>query len=81
MRSDEPLHALAERRSKKEVLDKVPLNIISDATVWNDPILIDAYLTQTYVEMYILTNETYGNDWNTGESWFAPFAVNEVSDE
>ena len=65
----------------KEVLNKVPLDIISDNAVWSDQTLIDAFLTQCYSQMYILTNETYGGDWNTGESWFAPFAVNVVSDE
>jgi hypothetical protein len=66
---------------QKNVLDKVPLDIISDNTVWSDQVLIDAYLTEAYSETYVLTNETMGNNWDDGESWAAPFAVNEVSDE
>ncbi|SDE41766.1 Starch-binding associating with outer membrane [Mucilaginibacter pineti] len=73
--------ALSASSCQKNVLDKVPLDIISDATVWNDPILIDAYLTQVYSQLSILTNETKGNDWNTGESWYTPFEINQVSDE
>lgn len=42
---------------QKGVLDKVPLDIISDNTVWNDQILIDAYLTETYSETHVLANE------------------------
>lgn len=66
----------------KGVLDKVPLDIISDGTVWNDPALIDAYLTQTYAQMYILTNETPGSTtWSDNENSSACLVVNELSDE
>ncbi|NJK98615.1 MAG: RagB/SusD family nutrient uptake outer membrane protein, partial [Bacteroidales bacterium] len=33
---------------EKEILDKKPLDIISDAQVWNDPALIQAYVTNLY---------------------------------
>lgn len=66
---------------KKGVLDKVPLNIMSDSQVWEDQILIDAYLTQAYAQTYVFLNETPGNNWDNGASWAAPFAVNQVSDE
>jgi len=66
---------------KKDVLDKVPLDIISDNTLWSDQALIDAYLTGAYSKMYILTNETYGNDWNTGESWPVWSDINSIADE
>lgn len=32
----------------QDVLDKKPLDIISDAVVWNDPVLIEAYIAQQY---------------------------------
>jgi len=65
----------------KEVLNKVPLDVISDATLWNDQTLIDAFLTQTYAEMYMLTAEIPGNSWDTGDEWFPPFYINDISDE
>jgi starch-binding outer membrane protein, SusD/RagB family len=64
----------------KEVLDKKPLDIISDADVWNDPTLIDAYLTEMYYQMYFLANESGGTLWN-GDAFCACYEVNEVSDE
>lgn len=35
----------------EDVLDKEPLDIISDAAVWSDPVLINDYLGQCYAEM------------------------------
>jgi hypothetical protein len=66
---------------KKDVLNKVPLDIISDNNVWSDPVLVDAYLTQVYAQVYILTNENNDNPWPEGESGVGPMEVNEVSDE
>ncbi len=64
------------------VLDKAPLNIISDDAVWNDPALIDAYLTQAYAQIYIFTNETPGaSQWADSDNSGAPALINEVSDE
>jgi hypothetical protein len=34
-----------------DVLTKYPLDMISDQTVWNDPVLIEQYLTQCYAEV------------------------------
>ncbi|HEY0610010.1 MAG TPA: RagB/SusD family nutrient uptake outer membrane protein, partial [Chitinophaga sp.] len=65
----------------KDVLDKQPLDTISDAVVWNDQALIDAYLTQAYLQMYILDNETPNSDWASSDDWNGPFIVNELSDE
>ncbi len=42
-----------------DVLDKEPLDIISDATVWSDPVLIDDYLAQCYAEMKFAWETTY----------------------
>ncbi|MGV8092583.1 MAG: RagB/SusD family nutrient uptake outer membrane protein [Mangrovibacterium sp.] len=64
----------------EEVLDKKPLDMISDETVWNDKTLINAYLTQCYSEMYFFANESVGNLWS-GDCWFPVFTVSEVSDE
>ena len=44
----------------EDVLDKQPLDIISDATVWSDPVLIDDYLNQCYAEMVFLHETQYG---------------------
>jgi hypothetical protein len=65
----------------KDVLDKQPLDTISDAVVWNDQALTDAYLTQSYLQMYILDNETPNSDWASSDDWNGPFIVNELSDE
>ena len=64
----------------KAVLDKVPLNIISDATLWNDQNLIDAYLTEVYTQMPILTMDCFGNGF-WGYLYYGEFAINNVSDE
>ena len=64
----------------KQVLDKQPLDIISDANVWGDKALVNAYLTHVYYEMYFLANESGGAGWN-GDGFYAEFEVNEVSDE
>ena len=72
---------------KKDVLDKRPLDLITDAVVWNDPALIDAYLTQLYAQTAIFTNESpsYNNgfqgDWLGGEQSGGPFWINEIADE
>ena len=65
----------------KDVLNKKPLDAISDAVVWNDQVLIDAYLTQAYLQMYILCNETPNTAWESSDDWNGPFIVNEMSDE
>lgn len=64
----------------KQVLDKEPLDIISDANVWSDKSLVNAYLTHIYYEMYWLANESGGAGWD-GDGFYAEFEVNEVSDE
>lgn len=63
-----------------DVLNKVPLDIISDESVWSDNALIEAYLVQCYFHMSYFGNESGGNGWD-GDAHFAGFAVNEVSDE
>lgn len=67
------------------VIDKKPLNIISDKEVWEDPVLIDAYLTEAYLKMHILNNETpeprVGGTWEDTDDWNGPYIINELSDE
>ena len=33
-----------------DILDKEPLDIISDNAVWSDPVLIDSYLAECYYQ-------------------------------
>lgn len=66
----------------KGVLEKKPLNIISDAIVWNDPTLVDAYLTECYAEMGFMNDIEYdpsGNHWGYG--WFGIFTQTIIADE
>ncbi|OOQ58778.1 RagB/SusD family nutrient uptake outer membrane protein [Mucilaginibacter pedocola] len=65
----------------KEVLDKRPLNIISDADVFKDPALINAYLTQIYFDMPVLGNDCNANGAFDGDASWHAFDINDVSDE
>ena len=42
-----------------DVLDKKPLDIISDATVWNDASLTEQYLTECYAEVGPYLDQSY----------------------
>ncbi|WP_069658208.1 RagB/SusD family nutrient uptake outer membrane protein [Arcticibacter eurypsychrophilus] len=64
----------------KGVLDKVPLDIISDAVVWNDQALVEAYLTGAYVSTTVFTNDAVVVE-SSAQPFFAMFYVNNVSDE
>lgn len=70
-----------------DVLDKEPLDVISGAAVWGDKALMNAHLTNAYVKMYILDNETPehfedpANGQHNSVIWNGPFAINELSDE
>lgn len=37
-----------------DILDKKPLDIISDDIVWDDPTLVDSYIASQYIEMSVL---------------------------
>lgn len=52
-----------------DILDKEPLDMISDATVWKDPVLMDAYLAQQYDFTPVLVQDA--NECITG-SWTLP---------
>ncbi len=40
-----------------DILDKKPLDMMTDAVVWEDPVLIDAYLTTQYTYTSVLVND------------------------
>src|SRR3546814_4821406 len=65
----------------KSVHDKVPLDIISDAVVWNDPVLMDAYLAETWADTYVLVNEVNGNAIQNGKGWFQITWPNKIGGE
>lgn len=47
----------------KDVLEKIPLTSYSDATVWEDANLVDAYINNTY--------RTMPYAWNDYDNWYA----------
>lgn len=60
-------------------MDKTPLDIVSDAVLWNDPTLADAFLTQIYAEMTtwdLEFNPLSGDDYKSGF-----FDISTVTDE
>jgi hypothetical protein len=46
--------------SCNQVLEKAPLNIISEDKVWNDAVLINAYVDRVYAEMSFLVRDGSG---------------------
>jgi starch-binding outer membrane protein, SusD/RagB family len=71
--------------SCEDMLDKKPLNIISDGVVWEDETLIDAYLTEIYGEMVFFVNDLYGNSMYTpiflAKNWFDMCMTINICDE
>lgn len=63
--------------SCENILDKQPLDIISDAVVWSDPVLIDAYLNQCYAEMGFYHEMPYG----ASPDWFDVDQATTIADE
>lgn len=61
----------------KDVLEKKPLDIISDEVVWSDPALIDAYLTQCYAEIGFINDIEYSGD----KGWFPLTTQTIIADE
>src|SRR5690606_26208000 len=71
---------------KKDILNKQPLDIISDAALWNDETLINAFLVHCYSETYVFVNETPNGgvgwtNWDLGTAKTAWGYINEISDE
>ena len=63
--------------SCEKVLDKQPLDIISDAVVWSDPVLIDSYLNECYAEMGFYHEMPYG----ASQDWFDVDQATTIADE
>jgi hypothetical protein len=86
---------LAVTSCQEEILDKEPLDLITDAAVWNDPTLIDAFLTMQYNLTTVMVNETshYMASWGEGspidgfgditqtEHGYGPLEINNFADE
>lgn len=75
---------LAAGACNKNVLDKAPLDIISDNVVWSDPALVDAFLTECYAQTYVFHNVSVDNSWDNlwnGDGGPAPMYISDVSDE
>jgi len=64
-----------------DVLDKKPLDNISDATVWIDETLIDADITGAYAKTTVLTNEADAVVLAGSSNFFSIYFINNVSDE
>lgn len=73
--------SLALFSCNKDVLDKKPLDIISDVDLWNDPALIDAYLTQCYEEIGFINDIEYADSDGWGDQWFQLATQTNCSDE
>lgn len=63
---------------QEDILDKKPLDLISDATVWNDPALIDAYLTGIYADMAVWDKDN-NNTSNARTWWYVD--IDKIADE
>lgn len=63
------------------VLDKEPLDIISDEVVWKDPVLIDLYLRQCYAEMSFFNEMQYGGNQDDVSSGNNPMIALGMADE
>jgi hypothetical protein len=80
---------------QNNILDKQPKDLITDATVWSDPVLIDAFLTMQYSLTTVMENETatYIESWSAGspvdKAWdiyqsehgYGPLVINNIADE
>lgn len=64
----------------EDVLEKKPLDTITDAVLWGDPILMDDYLTQCYSELRFYFNMPYGKGINDLMNNYALEAIT-LSDE
>lgn len=63
--------------SCEKVLDRKPLDRISDAVVWNDPTLVDAYILDIYSRMLFQNNEQAQSP--SGRNY--AFLINIVTDQ
>ncbi len=70
----------------KDVLNKAPLDVITELTLWSDSTLIDAFVNQVYAEMTFFTSESgtsyaVTNDYMSDDTWSGMFLITNVSDE
>lgn len=86
---------LAGTSCQDYILDKEPLDLITDATVWEDPTLINAFLTMQYNLTSVMVNEcrSYIEAWGSrspidggwdihgSEHSYGPLAINNFADE
>ena len=71
------------------ILDREPLDIISDAQVYKDQTLADSKLLLAYTKMTVMLNECprirnpkeYTTYYMETDNWNGPFIVNELADE
>ena len=66
---------------KKDVLDKKPLGLITDETVWKDQVLIESFLGQIYFDCQFMENDQPQMNGDVLNNWFGRLMINEVSDE
>lgn len=79
------LIALFTTSCQEDFLDKEPLDLITDATVWSDPTLLDAFLSMQYILTSVMVNESpgYVAGWGVSspiqgsENWEATFYTSE----
>lgn len=65
----------------KDLLDKKPLGLITEETVWKDQILIESYLGQVYFDCQFMENDQNQTNGDVLNNWFGRLMINEVSDE
>lgn len=67
--------------SCEAILDKQPLDIISDSIVWDDPVLVNKYLLQCYAEMKFYDEMQLGADHYGYSTSNVTFVATNISDE
>jgi hypothetical protein len=74
--------ALITSSCENDLLDKQPLDIISDKSLWSDPALIEAYISQQYAQTPTLIQDSWElSTGNFGKNLGGPFYFNSLSDE
>jgi hypothetical protein len=74
--------ALITSSCENDLLDKQPLDIISDKSLWSDPALIEAYIAQQYAQTPTLIQDSWElSTGNFGKNLGGPFYFNSLSDE
>ena len=73
------LIAFCHTSCTNDILDKEPLDIISDGNVWNDPALMDLYINGIYTELPWLLNEFEFLSEQSDHSYL--FTMMDISDE